>query len=269
VNTSDKFQKIRSGVAHYVGVAPVGCLVLTLLSLSLLTGCSTVTTYKARTTAGPAKPPGYPILVYTEDMTIPRPYEVIGTVSISGGHFTMWGGSADSEMLKVMRAAHEHGADAIQMKNIEQPDFAHANFRLVADLLRYTDTWETIAVSEQAFAEYCRTNYWRLDPIEGVWNADQPVLHRIGIMRDNSKPGRDFVGFILNTENPSWHAGYKKIDIKRGPQAGSYVLDYYLDDFSKRETTMILDRRTTFTLAIPMSDEKTEVISYNKNRYFP
>ena len=104
---------------------------------------------------------------------------------------------------------------------------------MVADLLRYADVWETIAISTQGFANYLETHRQNLDPIEGVWDGTGTLPHRIGIIRDNSKPGRDFVGFILNTTDPTWHEGYKKIDIKRGVQPGSYVLDYYLEDFSE------------------------------------
>ena len=249
--------------------APGRYLLLALFSVALLTGCSTVTTYKSTMAAGPAKPADYPILVYTEDMTVPRPCEVIGTVTVGSGHFTMWGGSPENEMLKVMQTAREKGADAIQMKSMQQPDFANADFHLVADLVRYTDAWEIIPITEEQFAAYLKANQRSLDPIEGVWNTFGPVAHRIGIMRDTSKPGRDFVGFILGTENPSWRNGCKKIDIQRGLQPGTYLFVYYLDNFSKRETTVILNRRTTFTLAIPTTDSEAELITYSKSRYIP
>ena len=61
-------------------------------------------TYKPNLPAAlPAKPVGYPVPVYTENMTVPRPCEVIGTVFLRGGHFTMFGGSVESEMAKVMQ----------------------------------------------------------------------------------------------------------------------------------------------------------------------
>ena len=258
--------KFRIGPVNYANATPGRCLLLSLLSVVLLTGCSTVTTYKSKMAAGPAKPAAYPVLVYTEDMTVPRPCEVIGTVTVGGSRFTMRGGSAESEMLKVMHAAREYGADAIQMKTIKEPDFSDANFRLTADLLRYTDQWETVAISEQQFANYLETNRRNRDPIEGAWNGREGAPLRIGIMRNTSKPGRDFIGFTLNTENPAWRKGYKKIDIQRGPRAGIYIFDYYLDDFSKRETTVILGKSMTFTLAIPTSDEETALITYSKNR---
>jgi len=232
----------------------------------LLTGCSTVVAYKPNLPAGPAKPLGYPIPVYAENMKVPRPCEVIGTVTVGGGRFTMRGGSVEEETEKVIKTAWEKGADAVQVRSVEAPGFTRANYRVVADLLRYTDAWETVPVSGQWFANYLKTNQQNLDPIEGVWDGTGTVPHRIGIMRDNSKPGRDFVGFILDTADPTWHEGYKKIDIKRGTQPGSYVFDYYLDDFSKRETTVILGQSLTFSLMIPTSDEDTDYITYTKSR---
>ena len=232
----------------------------------MLTGCTTFTTYKPNMAAGMAKPVGYPVLVYTERMTVPRPCEVIGTISIGDTRFTMFGGSIESEMGKVMKTAREKGADAVQIKSIEKPGFPDANYRLVADLLHYTDTWETVATSEKEFAAYLNTNQRNLDPIEGVWNGYGQIPHRIGIMRNTSKPGRDFVAFILNTENPTWGKGCKKIDIKRGIEPGTYILDYYLDNFSKRGTTVILGKSMTFTLNIPTSEEEGDVITYSKDR---
>jgi hypothetical protein len=246
--------------------APVNYLALTLGSMLLLTGCSTVLTYQPNLPAGPAKPVGYPIPVYTENMTVPRSCEVIGTVFIGGGHLTMRGGSAEEETQKIIKTAWEKGADAVQIRSVEEPGFTSSNYRMVASLLRYTDAWETIPVSEQGFANYLDTHRQNLDPIEGIWDGSGTVPHRIGIMRDHSRPGRDFVGFMLDTPDPTWREGYKKIDIQPGVQPGSYVLDYYLDNFSKKEITVILGQSRTFTLNMPTSDETADIITYSKNR---
>jgi len=226
-------------------------------------------TYESKTAAGPAWPANYPILVYTEDQTPPRPCEVIGTVTIHANGATMFGGSIEREMIKVMQTAREKGADAVQMKSIDRPGFSNGNYRLAADLLRYADRWETVAITEQQFANYLKTGGRNSDPIEGVWSGNEEAPLRIGIIRNASKPGRDFIGFILTTDNPTWRKGYKKIDIRRGPQPRSYVFDYYLNDFSKRATTVILGQKPTFTLAIPTTDEDVAVISYSKNRPAP
>ncbi len=245
---------------------PINYLVLFFFSGLLLTGCSTVLTYQPNLPAGPAKPAGYPIPVYTENMTVPRPCAVIGTVFIGGGHFTMRGGSAESETQKIIKTAWDKGADAVRVRSVEDPGYTSASYRMVADLLRYTDDWETIVISEPAFAHYLDTHRQSLDPIEGIWDGAGTVPHRIGIMRDHSTPGRDFVGFMLDTADPTWREGYKKIDIQRGIQPGGYVLAYYLNNFSKKDITVILGQRLTFTLNMPTSDEEAEIITYSKSR---
>lgn len=240
-------------------------LALLLLSMLLLTGCGTTVTYKSNAPAGTAKPAGYPIPVYTEGMIIPRPFEVIGTVSVGNSGFTVVGGSVDDVMKKVMQSAREKGADAVRVAGIEKPEFTNPNYRMAADLLRYTNSWEKVAMSENEFLAYLNKNEQTLDPIEGVWFADGQYENRIGIMKTASKPGRNFVGFILNSEVPSWREGCKKIDIKRGMQRGTYSFNYYLDDFSLVETTVILGDARGFMLLFQTSDG-TQVITYSKLR---
>ena len=231
----------------------------------LLSGCTTTVTYKANTVAGPAKPVGYPIPVYTEDMNVPRPCEVIGTVSIHNSGLTIVGGSVETVMKSVMSRAREKGADAVHVTSIEKPDMVNPNYRMTADLLRYTDSWETIAISENEFLGYLKKNERTLDPIEGVWfNEDQPQ-YRIGIIKNTSKPGRNFVGFVLDTKITSWREGYKKIDIKRGARRGTYNFNFYLDDFSYVGTMIILGNATGFTMTIQKMDEM-EMITYLKSR---
>jgi hypothetical protein len=258
--------KVQLSAAYFQQLAPIRSLALFLFSGLLLTGCSTVLTYQPNLPAGPAKPAGYPIPVYTENMTVPRPCAVMGTVFIGAGHFTMRGGSADAETAKIIKTAWEKGADAVRVRSVDDPGYTSASYRMVADLLRYTDDWETIVISEPAFAHYLDTHRQHLDPIEGIWDGAGTVPHRIGIMRDHSTPGRDFVGFMLDTADPTWREGYKKIDIQRGIQPGSYVLAYYLDNFSKKEITVILGQRLTFTLNMPTSDEEAEFVTYTKSR---
>jgi len=264
--SSGEIQKNRASLMLCLNAASICSLALFIFSALLLTGCSTTLTYQPNLPAGPARPAGYPIPVYTENMNVPRSCAVIGTVFIGGGHFTMRGGSAEEETSKIIKTAWEKGADAVQVRSVEDPGYSSASYRMVADLLRYTDAWESFAVSESGFAHYLDTHRQTLDPIEGIWDGSGTVPHRIGIMRDHSTPGRDFVGFMLDSADPTWREGYKKIDIQRGIQPGSYVLAYYLDNFSKKEITVILGQRLTFTLNMPTSDEEAEFVTYTKSR---
>ncbi len=232
----------------------------------LFAGCTTVA-YKSNLTAIVAKPAGYPIPIYTEEMSVPRSCTVIGTVSIHPGDFTMFGGSSEAEMKKVMQKAYEQGADVVKLTTIEKPDFTNPNYRLTAELLRYADVWESVTISNEKFRTYLDANRPNLDPIEGIWYSDGSNPHSIGIMKDNLKPGRDFIGFILDSKNPGWPMGFKKIDIRRGLNPGSYVLNYYLDDFASREIPIILGQKKTFSLVIQKSDDEENVITYVKNQY--
>src|ERR1700722_1294989 len=233
-------------------------LAIFLCSTLLLTGCGSGT-YKSKSPAGIAKPIGYPLPCYSEGTTVPRPVEVIGTVSVKNSGFTIIGGSVEAVMKNVMQRARQNGADAVQVTSIDKPDFENPNYRMTADLLRYSDEWETIGISENEFLAYLKRNRKSLDPIEGVWFADSQYGNRIAIMRNTSKPGRDFIGFILNTDQPAWRKGYKKIDIARGKQRVIYDFNFYLDDFNPVGTTVVLGNATEFTLLVQTADENKTV----------
>jgi hypothetical protein len=227
----------------------------------LLAGCSTTKTYTPKLAAGPAKPADYPIPIYNEDMRIPRPTELIGQFSIGDTPLTMFGGSMKGVMKTLMDTAHEKGADVVELISIKQPDFESASYRVEANLLRYADNWETVTISENDFLIYLQKNSATLDPIEGIWSDGSP--DRVGIMRDKSKPGRDFIAFMLNVELPSWQKGYKKMDIAHDARPGAYSFKYYRDDFGMAKTTALLDHDRMFTFIIYTEAEASEV-TYTK-----
>ncbi|HXE42417.1 MAG TPA: hypothetical protein VN516_05275 [Candidatus Baltobacteraceae bacterium] len=226
-------------------------------------GCTSTVGYKSQTASGPAKPLVYPIPVYNQQQKVPRPTEIIGTVSVNAGKFTMFGGNAETEMGKIFKRAHEEGADAIKLLTIEKPDFANPHYRMKASLLRYADIWETVSLSEKDFRNYLATHAANLDPIEGIWISTGLNSHTIAIIKNDSMSGREFVGFILDSKNPVWPAGTKKIDIRRGLEAGSYILVYYLDDFERREVPIILGQKRIFRINVPR-DEEDRFITYTK-----
>jgi hypothetical protein len=242
--------------------------ILALTAVLLLSnGCTTTTTYHEASEAGKPSAADYPIPVYTENMTVPRPTRLIGTIVIGDTYFTMIGGTVEKEMATVTKKAHEVGADAVQVKAIQKPGYTDTNYRVTADLEAYSDTWETIDMSSLEFKAYLKANQATLDPIEGVWYGRGLSPHYIGIMRNTAVPGREFVGFILGSENAAWHKGYKKVDIRHGDQPGTYILDYYLDNFSHREAIVTLSPNFTFTLLMERSenDDSSDNITYIKN----
>lgn len=206
----------------------------------LLAGCTTVVKYDAKTVAGPAKPADYPICVYMEQMKVPRPFEIIGTVHVGDTPFTVKGGSFEEVMMTLQELAQQKGADAIQITAIETPGFTSSHYRVDANFLRFTDAWETVPLSENEFLAYLKDHQQSLDPIEGIWSISDVDQSRVGIIKDSSRPGRDFIAFVINTNDPSWPKGSKKIDIARGNRPAVYLLDYYFDDFQKKEGAISL-----------------------------
>ena len=138
-----------------------------------------------------------------------------------------------------------------------------AHFRVEANLLRYADAWETVTFSESDFLAYLWKNQATLDPIEGIWSGGSP--DRIGIIRDKSKPGRDFVAFMLNVQLPTWQTGYKKMDIVRTDRPGAYSFKYYRDDFGMAKTnSSLLDHDRAFTFIVYTEAGEANEVTYTK-----
>lgn len=216
----------------------------------LLAGCATPS-YQPKLPDGLAKPADYPIPIYNEDAVIPRPCEVIGQFSVNAGSLTMIGGSVEAEMKALLRAAHEKGADVVQMVSTDKPGFNNVNYRIKANLLRYADKWERVVMTEKDLRA-CLQRLKNPDPIEGIWSDG--FTEQLGIIRDRSRPGRDFVAFTLSSAQPAWRKGYKKMDIARGERPGTYNVKYYSDDFTVAETTIALDPAGSFTFNVRTAD---------------
>ena len=251
-------QKIQAGSLRRPQTRRIHNLMVLLFGGLLLAGCGTTKTYQASSAAGPAKPPGYPIPVYAAGKRIPRTCELIGHLSIGDTQLTLSGGSLKGVMKTLMDTARAKGADVVQLVAIQRPDFESAHYRVEANLLRYSDSWERITISESDFMAYLQQHQKTLDPIEGVWSDSSSEV--IGIMKDNTKPGRDFVAFILNPALPSWQKGYKKMDIAHGARPGAYHLNFYRDDFNLSKTSVLLDRNREFNFMIHSADATYEMI---------
>jgi hypothetical protein len=232
------------------------------ISAWLLAGCTTTTSYHPApdVVAGASSADDYPIPVYTEDNDAPRPGKQIGEISIGHTSVTVVGGSIDAEMKKVMDLAHKKGADFVQIVNVDKPGFDTANYGVRADLMRYADNWETVPMSENDLAAYLQQHRKTLDPIEGIWSGGWP--NRVGIIKDSSKPGRDFIAFTLNSDSPAWRKGYKKMDITIAAP-GSYAIKYYRNDFAFSQTVVALDHNREFDFMMH-TENQTFVVTYRK-----
>lgn len=227
------------------------CSALCMLAGVLLLGCTTTARYETKAPDGPAKPADYPIYVYEEGASVPRPYEVMGTMHIGDTPFTVMGGSLDSVVNKLLQAARQKGADAVQLISVRSPEFTTAHFRADANFIRFTNVWESLPLTAEYLQVYFKTNAAALDPIEGIWHASDRVQSRVAIVKNHSKPGREFIAVILNTRNRGWRNGDKKADLRRGERPGVYRGTYYRDDYTEDRVavTMRLSATNRFTVS--------------------
>jgi hypothetical protein len=229
-----------------------------LFCAGLLAGCGTMNSYDAQAPAGHRTALNYPIPVYSPEMSPSRPCVVLGDLSISPTPITVLGGGIASEMKRVMEQAHARGADAVQIVAIQKPGFMSPDYSVQAKLLRYADVWETVALSENDLKAYLRKNQSALDPIEGIWSDGLP--HRLGIIRDASKPGRGYVAYTLTPDVASWQVGYKKMDILPGDPPGSYHMKYYADDFSRSVVIVTLEQNRRFRFILNSGDDAISIV---------
>ena len=173
-------------------------------------------------------------------MRLPRPCELVGKLAIGDTQLTMFGGSMPEVMKTIMKTAHEKGADVVDS------DFRQDHRISKAPIIAWKPNCCVTPTLGKRTA--CRKMiFWPISsstgrpwiPSKGIWSDGSP--DRIGIMRNTSKPGRDFIAFMLNVELPSWQVGYKKMDIARTDRPGAYSLKYYRDDFGMVKTTVLLD----------------------------
>ena len=155
-----------------------------------------------------------------------------------------------------MKKARQKGADALQITTVKKPGFLSPNHGADANFLRFTDKWEAVALSEAELATYFKTNAPKLDPIEGIWYAMDRMQSRVAILKNESKPGREFIAVILNTRNASWKAGDKKADLRRGERPGVYRGSFYRDDYQEKKVAVTLQSPTAnrFAVIIDESD---------------
>ena len=221
----------------------------------LLAGCSTTTKYEAKAPGGEAKPADYPIYVYTENVQVPRAFEIIGTMRVSSTPFTVMGGTLEKVLNKLRDNARAKGADAVQIKTISDPSFLSSNYGAEAHFLRFTDQWESIALTKEGVQAYFQTNKTTLDPIEGVWMGGDAVQSRVVIIKNDSKRGRDLVALIVGTKNPSWQTGDKKMDLTRGERPGVYRGAYYQDDYQAKRVAFTLRGSATNRIVLQVSED--------------
>lgn len=71
--------------------------------------------------------------------------------------------------------------------------------------------------------------------IEGVWFSSS---YKIGIIRDNKNSNRDYVGFIIKSNNNNWKKNQVKFEISK-IDSTKYSMKYYMGDHSLKEINEI------------------------------
>ncbi len=226
----------------------------------VLTGCTVVSRYVSKSQPGPAKPKDYPIYVYQPRSPLPRPCEIIGTMSIHDTPFTAFGGSLEGELKTLRENARQRGADALQLTAVEKPDFLHAKHRVTANFLRFTNAWENLALSKEELRRYFQDSKPALDALEGVWTGNDPLQSRVIILKNNSRPGRDFVALMLNPKNPSWRTGDKRMELARGERPGVYRGIYYQDDYQGKRVGFALRTTPANRFVIELSEDSMPIV---------
>ncbi|MCL4786650.1 MAG: hypothetical protein KJ070_07620 [Verrucomicrobia bacterium] len=230
-----------------------------LLAVLPLAGCTTVK-YEAKSTAGAAKPADYPIYVYSERMKIPRAFETLGSLRIGDTPLTVMGGSLEGVLKTLRQYARQKGADAVQLTSVEAPGFTSSNYRVEANLIRFTDVWESVRVSDAELAAYYANNAGSLDPIEGIWQGSDPTRSRVAVVKDSSKPGREFVAFVLGKRNPTWQRGDKLLELARGEREGVYRGNYYLDDYQVKRVAITLRGPPVNRFGFTLPNDTTPIV---------
>lgn len=172
----------------------------------------------------------------------PARAEVIGELSVGDSGLSV--GCGLDDVLNLARAkARAAGANAIRVVRMVQPDFSSSCYRITAHFLKYaaSGSWETLALDEAQAREYFDAHQRELDPVEGVWSTLIGTSYRLAIKKGGTPQGRDFVGFVLQTDAVSWKPGQVKMELSRTAIPGMYSATYFLGDFSRQGSTAVIN----------------------------
>ena len=234
-------------------------------ALLICGSCTTATSFRPADAAVEsqdleAKPEGHPIPVYSLENPAPEQlYRAIGTLKIRDTGFTTIGGSLDAVIAQAKREARERGADAIQITRVFEPDSVSTIYRIDACLLCLRGDWPHRSLTEADVIELLEEDR-KVDPVEGIWSA-QDQSFRVAIVPDDKGGAkRGFVGFVLDVapEQPLWQAGFVRIDLTPAATSGVYVATYHDERFRRNGSVVTLS--VPGLLTIPPSTDASGVI---------
>ena len=125
--------------------------------------------------------------------------------------------------------------------------------------------WRKVDLDEKEFKKYLDYSISNLNPIEGIWTNIDNNQYRIGIIKDEANDYRDFVAFIINSENPLWEPKDVKIEFLKTAFNTVYTTSYYLLDFTKIGATSSLKGNGILEIELTKSTDENALIRFIKN----
>jgi serine protease Do len=117
--------------------------------------------------------------------------------------------------------------------------------------------WEKINLTESELKDKLNS-YLELNSIEGIWSSIEDNQYQIGIIRDDN-PKRDFVAFILATDNPLWEEKQVKIEFKSTEYKSVFSTTYFMADHSKQGTTSFINDKGILEIKLKNPEDNSEL----------
>ena len=117
-----------------------------------------------------------------------------------------------------------------------------------------SDGSNSVNITEKDARKYYEDNLYELDLVEGIW-TDFNGKYKIAVKKSNDISNCDFIGFVIQSDYPSWQIGDIKVELSKTASKNIYTTNYYLKDKSKVGTTSIINENCI--LEIPINNLMT------------
>ncbi|TAL62637.1 MAG: serine protease [Bacteroidetes bacterium] len=119
--------------------------------------------------------------------------------------------------------------------------------------------WEKIGLTESELKIKLSSYSSDLNPIEGIWSSIEDNQYRLGIIRETNNSKRDFVAFILETDNPLWEVKQVKIEFKSTAYKSVFSTTYFMSDHSKQGTTSFINDKGILEIKLKNPEDNSEL----------
>ncbi|MCJ7651377.1 MAG: serine protease [Candidatus Lokiarchaeota archaeon] len=119
--------------------------------------------------------------------------------------------------------------------------------------------WEKINLTEYELKNKLSSYSSDKNPLEGIWSSIEDNQYRIGIIRDDDNTKRDFVAFILETDNPLWEEKQVKIEFNSTSYKSVFSTTYFMSDHSKQGTTAFINDKGILEIKLKNPEDNSEL----------